>query len=214
MTTHTGSSPAPHGGGDTLGTVLGLAGVVLAVAVMVFRPALPYEINSSLGMALLVCSSAALVWLINLGVRWRRQQQRPRGFRRTTSITGVLGVLLILAAMQVQETGVRTAHCEFGVHGVGYGMVWAKVEPREPGKKYQVTVVWAGWTGRPEPVVLNQATFFTFLKRDVYSPAADVITDHDAKIICGDGRPPADEDQIHLVGADWIRGKATPVARR
>jgi hypothetical protein len=214
MSTHTGNSPAPPGGGDTLSTVLGLAGVVLAVAVMLFRPALPYEINSSLGMALLVCSSAALVLLINLGVRWRQQHRRPRGFRRTTAITGVLGVLLVLAAMQVPESGVRTAHCEFGVHGVGYGMVWAKVEPREPGKKYQVTVLWAGWTGRPKPVVLNQATFFTFLKRDFYSPAADIITDHDARITCGDGRPPADEDQIHLVGADWIRGKAAPVARR
>jgi hypothetical protein len=214
MTTHTGSSPAPQSGEDTLGTALGLAGVVLAIAVMLFRPALPYEINSSLGIALLVCTSAALVWLINLGVRWRRQQQRPRGFRRTTAITGVLAVLFTLAAMQVQETGVRAAHCEFGVHGVGYGMVWAKVEPREPGKKYQVTVLWAGWTGRPEPVVLNQTTYFTFLKRDLYSPDADVITDHDAKITCGDGRPPADEDQIHLVGADWTHGKATPVARR
>lgn len=213
MTNHSGG-PAAQGNGDTLGIVLGLAGVVLAIAVMLARPALPYEINSLLGIVLLLCSSAALIWLIVLTRRWHQQQQRPRGFRRVAAIATVLGALFAITAMQVQETGTRTAHCEFGVHGLGYGMVWAKVEPREPGKKYQVTVLWAGWTGRPAPAVLHQTTYFTFLKRDIYSPAADVTTDRDAKITCGDGRPPASEDQTHLVGADWVRGKPTPVVKR
>ncbi len=214
MTTSTGGGQ-PHGNGQTLGNVLGVAGVVLAVAVMLFRPALPYEINNSLGMALLLSSSVALIWLIVLGARWRQQHLRPRGFRRVAALTTIIGLLFTMTAMQVEETGVRTAHCEFGVHGLGYGMVWAKVEPGEPGKRYQLTVLWGGWVGRPAPVVLNQTTYFTFLKRDVYSPdATDIITDHDAKINCGDGRPPSDEDQIHLVGANWTRGKPPAVTKR
>jgi hypothetical protein len=213
MTTLSGGGHS-HGNRDMLGTVLGVAGVVLAVAVMLFQPSLPYEIDSSLGMALLLCSAAALVWLIVLSVRWRQQHQRPRGFRRAAALTAVLGLLFAVTVMQVEETGIRTAHCEFGVHGLGYGMVWAKVEPREPGKRYQITVLWGGWVGRPAPAVLNQTTYFTFLKRDIYGPDADVTVDHDAKITCGDGRPPTDEDQTHLVGADWTRSKPSAAAKR
>ncbi len=213
MTNHSGG-PAPQGNGDTLGIVLGLAGVVLAVGVMLVRPALPYEINSTLGIILLLCSSAALIWLIVLARRWHQQRWRPRGFRRAVATTMVLGALFAATVMQVQETGTRTAHCEFGVHGLGYGMVWAKVEPGDPGKKYQVTVLWAGWTGRPAPAVLKRTTYFTFLKRDLFSPAADVTTDRDAKITCGDGRPPGSEDQTHLVGADWVRGRPAPTGKR
>ncbi|MEV6695313.1 hypothetical protein AB0M35_27960 [Micromonospora sp. NPDC051196] len=197
-----GQSPGDR---DKLGTMLGVAGVVLAVVVMLFKPALPYEVNSAFEMLLLLCSSAALIWLIFLCLRWWQQHQRPHGFRRATALAAVFGSLLAMTAMQIEETGVRSAHCEFGVHGLGLGMVWAKVEPREPGKKYQFTARWGPWVGRPKPVVLHQKTYFTFLKRDIYSSeTVDVMVDRDAKITCGDGRPPSDEDQIHLNGADWI----------
>ncbi|MGC5032686.1 hypothetical protein [Micromonospora sp. DT229] len=193
----------PHSNGEQLGTVLGVAGVVLAVGAMFFRPALPYEVNSAPKMLLLLCLLAALTWLIVLCLRWRWQHQRPRGFRRVAALVAVFGALFAVTAVQAEETGVRSAHCEFGVWGLGYGMVWAKVEPREPGEPYQFIVRWGDWVGRPKPVVLHQTTYFTFLKRDLLSSKADVRVDRDAKITCGDGRPPSDEDQIHLDGDDW-----------
>lgn len=214
MTTPAGGSRS-HGSSDTLGTVLSVSGVVLAISVTLFQPALPYEIDNLLGIALLLGSSGMLVWLIILLMRWWQQHHRPAGLRRLIALNAALWMLLTATAMEIEETGIRRAHCEFGVHGLGYGMVWAKIEPREPGKRYQFTVLWGDWIGRPAAVVLNQATYFTFLKRDFYSrDAADVTVDRDAKITCGDGRPASSEEQIHLVGADWTRGKPSPAAKR
>ncbi|MFF5084033.1 hypothetical protein ACFY36_43860 [Actinoplanes sp. NPDC000266] len=202
--TDSGTGLATSGRDDSQNKALAVAGVVLAVAVMVIQPSLPYEIDSMAGMVLFLCVCAAAVWSVHLGLNWWRHRRRPRGIRRAAVLTMMLSALFVTVALPAEETGTRKAYCQFGVHGLGRGMVWVKVETREPGKDHRLTISWGGWIGRSRAMPLYRTTYFTFLKRDFYSPAeSDVSVDRDATITCGDGRPPPDEDQVHLDGADW-----------
>lgn len=192
----------------------GAVGVALAVGVILFRPALPYELDSAVSIGLFVGGIGAAVWLAYKIRQWRQhpQHQLPGGLWAAVGTTAIITALLVIVAIPQEENGYRSVNCQFGVYGFGAGKVWAKIEPEQQNilKPHTVTVRWGSWIGQPEPVALTQTTYFTFLKRDFRSGPADVSVTPDAKITCGDGEPPLDDrPRIHLDGDDWKQGKST-----
>ncbi|MGQ0775747.1 MAG: hypothetical protein ACT4NY_15235 [Pseudonocardiales bacterium] len=195
----------------------GAVGVALAVGVIIFRPALPYELDSTVSTGLFVGGIGAAVWLAYKIRQWRQHPKHrpPRGLWAAIGTTTIVTTLLVIVAIPQEENGYRSAHCQFGVYGFGTGKVWAKIEPEQQNilKPHTVTVRWGSWIGQPEPAELTQTTYFTFLKRDFHSGPADVSVTPDAKITCGDGEPPPDDrPRIHLDGDDWKPRTSAPPA--
>lgn len=191
----------------------GAVGVALAVGVIIFKPALPYQLDSALDIGLFLVDIGAAVWLAYKVRQWYRDPQgRPRGFLAAVATTTILTVLLVIVATPQEESGYRSAHCQFGIYGFGKGTVWAKIEPEQQYKlkPHTVTVRWGKWIGQPDPVALTEATYFTFLKRDFRSGPVDVSVTPDAKITCGDGEPPPDRPRIHLDGENWKQRASSP----
>lgn len=194
--------------------LVGAVGIALALGVIVFRPALPYELDSAASIGLFLGGIGAAVWLAYKVWQWRQnpRYRLPRGFWAAGGTTTMLAALLVIVSTPQEEQGYRSAYCQFGIYGFGKGTVWAKVEPEQPHKlaPHTVTVRWGGWIGQPEPVALTETTYFTFLKRDFHSGPASVSVTPDSKITCGDGEPPPDRPRIHLDGDDWKQRTSPP----
>jgi hypothetical protein len=188
--------------------MIGVSGIVLAIALILVRPALPYQVDSGVGIALLLGTAGAAVWTLHhWWVRWRTGK-RPRGMWLAAATTIVLA-LLLSAAAQPTAPSYHTAKCTYGLYGFGIGLVWVKVTPAPDRELHQqrhrLRVRWGPWEGRKSET-LRGDVYFTFDKRDFYTRVpVDVSIEPPAEIVCGDGRLPPGARRVHLIGADWRR---------
>jgi hypothetical protein len=200
------NAPAgPHRRSADFDWVMAVGGLVIALAGMLVRPALPYQVDTGIGLAVLVASASASVWLAQRLFVWRRQRRRPRGTRRAIAIAVVLAFVL-LAAARPHPTSYHRAQCTFGIFGLGVGTVWVKLdpEPTQVGRKYDLRITWGPFEARAVERLVG-TTYFTFNKRDFRSPGADVVSEPAANLTCGNGDPPPGSTQIALTPDLWHR---------
>jgi hypothetical protein len=194
------SKSSPRLGVDS---VLAIVSLILALGGLFFQPALPYTLNTPVSVVVFIALAASTSWLVIKVWQWRQaiHRCRPRGVWAASVTSLLLAATCVIITLPQEEMGYGSARCDFGLFGFGIGIVWIKVEPDDPGTMYDLTVTWGGWVGKPTPRKLHETTYFTLLKRDLNSSPADVTVTPDAKLTCGDGRPP--QPSIHLDGDDW-----------
>ncbi|GHG29812.1 MULTISPECIES: hypothetical protein [Amycolatopsis] len=185
------------------GVLLGILGVLLAVAALAVKVSFPFYLDTWIGFAFLLIFLLSLTRLTVLALATRKGQRRPIALSATVAVTLISGTLVAVVTEPVYKSD-EAIDCKFGNvgFGVGEGRVWVKAEVPRDGT-YTFHITW-GAVEATRKADLHSEVYFTFRKRDFWSIGyATASISPTATLSCGNNTPPSGVKNIEIVDTDW-----------